>query len=56
MYGSSGSVNGGGAAILIYPEYKLVIACAMNLTVGIDNLPVVDIASHFLQDHGSEGK
>jgi len=47
---SSGSVTGGGAAILIYPEEKLVIACAMNLTVGNDNIPIIEAANHFLQD------
>ena len=53
---SSGSVTGGGAAILIYPEEKLVIACAMNLTVGNDNIPVFEIANHFLQNPESDKK
>lgn len=51
---SSGSVTGGGAAILIYPEEKLVIACAMNRTVGNDNIPVFEIANHFLQENESD--
>ncbi|MEN8116397.1 MAG: serine hydrolase domain-containing protein [Bacteroidota bacterium] len=47
---SSGSVMGGGAAILMYPEEELVIAYAVNLTIGNNMLPVFEIANHFLQD------
>jgi len=50
---SSGSVTGGGAAILIYPEEKLVLACAINLTLGND-IPLFEIADHFLQDPGMD--
>jgi CubicO group peptidase (beta-lactamase class C family) len=47
----SGSVNGGGAAILIYPEEKLVLAFTINLTLG-NNMPLFKIANHFLKDPG----
>ena len=50
---SSGSVTGGGAAILIYPEEKLVLACAINLTLSND-IPLFEIADHFLQDPGMD--
>jgi len=50
---STGSVTGGGAAILIYPEEKLVLACAINLTLGND-VPLFEIANHFLQDPGMD--
>jgi serine beta-lactamase-like protein LACTB, mitochondrial len=53
---SGGSVTGGGAAILIYPEEKLVIACAMNLTIGSDNIPLSKMANHFLQEPESDEK
>ncbi|HDR52858.1 MAG TPA: class A beta-lactamase-related serine hydrolase [Mariniphaga anaerophila] len=48
IYGKSGKVTGGAAAILVYPEEKLVVACATNLGAISDDYPVFDIASHFL--------
>jgi len=54
-YGSGGGVTGGGAAILIYPDDNLVIAYAANLTLGTD-MPVFEIANHFLQDAESNEK
>ncbi|MGC9354101.1 MAG: serine hydrolase domain-containing protein [Mariniphaga sp.] len=54
-YGSGGGVTGGGAAILIYPADNLVIAYAVNLTLGTD-MPVFEIANHFLQDSESNEK
>ncbi len=49
IYGRSGSVTGGSAALLIYPEEKLVFAAATNLTSMSDDLPVFSMASHFLK-------
>jgi serine beta-lactamase-like protein LACTB, mitochondrial len=49
IYGRSGSVTGGSAVLLIYPEEKLVFAAATNLTSMSDDLPVFSMASHFLQ-------
>lgn len=54
--GSIGSITGGGATILIYPEENLVLACAINLTLGDDSMPLFEIANHFLKDPGSEKK
>ena len=54
FYGSGGGVTGGGAAILIYPDDNLVIAFAVNQTLGTDNLPVFKIANYFLKDPASD--
>lgn len=54
IYGKSGKVTGGGAAILIYPEEKLVIACATNLGAISDDYPVFNMASHFLNESQEE--
>lgn len=51
---SIGSVTGGGAAILIYPKEKLVLACATNQTLGNDKVPLFEIANHFLKDLESD--
>ena len=48
FYGRSGSVTGGNAALLIYPEYDLVVAITTNLKTGINELPVFEIAQQFL--------
>lgn len=45
-----GSVTGGGAAILIYPDEKLVVAYAENKTLNDNNLPVLEIANRFLKE------
>jgi CubicO group peptidase (beta-lactamase class C family) len=45
-----GSVTGGGAAILIYPDEKLVVAYAENKTLSENNLPIIEIANHFLKE------
>lgn len=50
IYGRSGNVTGGSAAIIIYPDEKLVIACATNLSSFSDDLPVFAIAEHFLPE------
>jgi CubicO group peptidase (beta-lactamase class C family) len=48
IYGRSGTVTGGGAALLIYPDEKLVVACAINLGSYSDDYPVFPIAQQFL--------
>lgn len=48
LYGKEGSVTGGSAAILIYPEESLVVTYATNLAASLDDSPVFDIAKHFL--------
>ena len=48
IYGRSGTVTGGGAALLVYPEEELVVACAVNLGAFSDDYPVFTIAQHFL--------
>jgi CubicO group peptidase (beta-lactamase class C family) len=49
IYGRSGTVTGGGAALLVYPEEELVVACAVNLGAFSDDYPVFSMAQHFLQ-------
>jgi CubicO group peptidase (beta-lactamase class C family) len=48
IYGRSGTVTGGGAALLVYPEEELVVACAVNLGAFSDDYPVFSMAQHFL--------
>lgn len=50
FYGRSGTVTGGGAALLIYPEEEIVIACATNLGSFSDDYPVFTMAQHFFSD------
>ncbi len=50
VYGKSGSVTGGSAAIIIYPDEKLVVACATNLSSISEDIPVFQIANNFLTD------
>lgn len=47
---SSGTVTGGGASIVIFPDDNLIIAFAINLTLGNDVLPVLKIANYFLDE------
>ncbi|MFW6290185.1 MAG: serine hydrolase domain-containing protein [Mariniphaga sp.] len=54
FYGKSGSVTGGSAAILIYPEDELVVAFASNLSAISEDMPVFHIAGHFLPDDNEE--
>ncbi|MCF6332894.1 MAG: beta-lactamase family protein [Draconibacterium sp.] len=56
MYGRYGGVTGGGASILIHPQEKLVIAGVINLTLTKDNMPVFQIANHFLEIPKSDEK
>ncbi len=56
IYGRSGSVTGGSAALLIYPEENIVVAFACNLKLLPDDIPVFEIASHFKPGAGDAGK
>lgn len=48
VYGKSGTVTGGGSVLLVYPSENLIVAYACNLTVSMENTPVLKIANHFL--------
>ena len=48
--GRAGSVTGGAAALLLFPEEKLVVAGACNLSVQPEDIPVFDMALPFLPD------
>lgn len=48
VYGKSGSVQGGGGALILYPSENLVISYVCNLTTPMDNTPIFKIAEHFL--------
>lgn len=50
VYGKNGNITGGSAALLIFPDEELVVACAANLPTASTDLPVFHMASHFLQD------
>ncbi len=54
IYGKSGGVAGGGASLIIYPEEKLVVACATNLTSISEDFPVFEIAANFLPEGNGE--
>ncbi|MEN8115343.1 MAG: serine hydrolase domain-containing protein [Bacteroidota bacterium] len=54
LYAKSGSVNGGSAALLIYPEEEIIVAMTTNLTSAINNMPVFKIAKHFFPETESE--
>ncbi len=49
VYSIETSVVGGTAALLIYPEEKLVAAYACNLTSALDETPVFIIANNFVE-------
>ena len=52
--GRAGSVTGGAAALLLFPEEKLVVAGACNLTVEPEDIPVFDLARPFLSLSGKD--
>ncbi len=54
IYGKSGSVTGGSAALIIYPREELIVACATNLSSLSEDFPVFLIASKFLPDDQSQ--
>lgn len=47
-YGKVGGVTGGGAALLVIPDEKLVLAIAVNLTTTQD-IPVFNLFKSFLE-------
>ena len=54
IYGRSGSVNGGSAAILVYPEEKMVFASAINRGGTTNDHPVFDMAAAFFPKEEGE--
>jgi CubicO group peptidase (beta-lactamase class C family) len=56
IYGKTGTVTGGSAAIVIYPEEELVLACATNLAANNDKYPLLDMAQHFLDNTSTDTK
>lgn len=54
FYGQRGSVTGGCATLLIYPEDKLVIAMAGNVRNNSWELPIFDVAELFLNQLNPE--
>ena len=50
LYGMAGSVTGGGATLLIFPDEKLVIAAAINLTSEMNDLPVKAMSEPFIEE------
>lgn len=54
VYGKDGTVKGGSASLLIYPDEELVIAVATNLTGATGTFPIFQIAEHFLPKVESE--
>jgi CubicO group peptidase (beta-lactamase class C family) len=54
IYGKSGGIAGGGSSLIIYPEEKLVVACAINLTSITEDYPVFEIAANFLPENNGE--
>lgn len=49
FYGQRGSVQGGSAAMLIYPEDKLVVAIASNVGSNSWELPIFEVAEVFVK-------
>jgi CubicO group peptidase (beta-lactamase class C family) len=49
-YGRVGGITGGGAALLIYPAEKLVVAGTINLTSKVEDLPLFLMAKPFLPE------
>lgn len=47
FYGQRGSVTGGSATILIYPEDKMVIAIAGNIQGNSWEYPIFEVAQIF---------
>lgn len=48
LLGQAGSTIGGSSVIAVYPEEKVVVSICSNLGDEMDELPVLKIASHFL--------
>ncbi len=43
----AGGVTGGGASLVVFPNEKLVVAGAVNLTSELDDIPVFKLAEPF---------
>lgn len=54
IYGNIGDVPGGGAALIVYPEEKLVVACATNAGTLNEDYPVFEMAGKFLTHTAAE--
>lgn len=54
FYGRTGSVTGGGAALLIFPDENLIVAATINLTADMEELPVFQMAKPFLPSAGND--
>lgn len=50
VYARTGSVVGGGATILIFPEEELIVACTVNTTMDMQEPPDYKIATYFLPE------
>lgn len=50
-YARSGSVKGGGSVLLIFPQQNLVFAATTNVTSNSDDIPIFNIAKHFLPEN-----
>lgn len=48
VYGLEGGVKGGSASVIIYPEEKMVIGYACNLSSSVNDTPVFRVANAFL--------
>jgi CubicO group peptidase (beta-lactamase class C family) len=49
FYGRAGGVTGGSAALVVYPDEKLVFAATFNLTDKIGQFPIMEMAQKFLK-------
>jgi len=49
IYGRTGNILGGSAAILLYPKLGLVIAITANLTSNMGESPIFKIADYFIK-------
>ncbi len=56
IYGRSGSIAGGSAAVLIYPEERIVIAGACNIDDVPDKIPLFGMANHFINNTKSDSE
>lgn len=56
VYGKTGKVTGGGAALLMYPKENLIVAYTCNLTASMSITPIFSIAEHFLPAQEEEKK
>lgn len=50
IYGRAGEVIGGGAAVVVFPEDELILACAVNATNDLGGFNFFDLASKFFDN------